>query len=212
MEKLLDLYARPRSKAFPVICLDEKPIQLLRDSRTPAGGLRPGKIAKRDYEYVRCGTANIFAAVEPKAGRHLSRVTRNRSAREFAKMLAAIARRYRRAKRINLVLDNLNTHCVRSLERTYGRRRGHQLWHRFSVYYTPKHASWLNQAETEISLLTRQAFGRSRVPDLAALRCRVGAWNIAATRKHVTIDWRFTKGKARKIFGYLSTKTKPTRH
>lgn len=158
MENILDLYERPVSREEPVVCLDERPIALHGEKRerTP---VKSGKDAHVDYEYVRKGTANIFVAVEPLAGKHITKVTPTRTGGEFAKMLGQIARRYPKAKTIHLVMDNLSTHSGRSLERHYGEDKGRALWSRFTVHFTPKHASWLNQAEIEISILNRQSIG-----------------------------------------------------
>src|SRR5262249_41034002 len=152
MEALLDLYERPLDPKEPVICLDERPVQLLdfERFRVPCG---PGRIAKQDYEYVRCGTANLFCSVEPKAGRHRIRATPNRKAPAFAEEMRDIVRRYPHARTIHVVLDNLNTHSEKSLVERFGLRRGRRLWNRFTVHYTPKHGSWLNQAEIEIGLV-----------------------------------------------------------
>ena len=202
MEDVLDLYAQRMDPRQPVVCLDEKPVQLLEDARPLQRATSPGKITKRDYEYVRNGTANIFGAMEPKVGRHFSRVTPNRSGAEFAKMLGSVARRYPEAETIHLVMDNLNTHAEASLTQFYGEEIGRTIWERFTVHYTPKHGSWLNQAEIEISLLSRQALGRERVPDYGALRQRIRSWSTKATRRKLVINWRFTKKKARLVFGY----------
>lgn len=202
MEDVLERYARPLDPLEPVVCLDEKPVQLLEDARPVKRAAGPGEITKRDYEYIRRGTANIFAALEPKAGRHFSRVTPNRSAVEFAKMVGSIERRYPQARTIHLVVDNLNTHVEKSLVGFYGPEEGHRIWGRFTAHYTPKHGSWLNQAEIENSLLGRQALGSERVPKYRALQRRVRGWTARANRRQLVIHWRFTTEKARRVFGY----------
>src|SRR5262250_1087367 len=146
MEDVLALYEKPRQSAEPVVCLDEKPISLHADV-WPARPARPGHIAKRDNEYKRCGTANIFAVVEPKTGRHFNRATPNRSAHQFALVMRDLATAYRFARKIHLVMDNLNIHCRKSLIDSLGEQEGSYLWSRFQIHYTPKHGSWLNQAE-----------------------------------------------------------------
>lgn len=168
MEDVLELYERPYDSREPVVCLDEKPVSLHADVRPPRPA-RPGHIAKRDNEYRRCGTANIFAIVEPKAGRHLNRVTPNRSAKQFARAIAALVVAYPKARTIHLVLDNLNIHCEGSLVPVFGERRARQLWRRLTIHHTPKHGSWLNQAEIELSLLARQALGTERITTRGAL-------------------------------------------
>jgi hypothetical protein len=158
MEDLLALYERPYDPREPVVCLDEKPVTLHADVR-PARAARPGHLAKRDSEYRRCGTANLFAVVEPKAGRHFTCATPDRSARQFARVVRRLIAAYPRARTIHLVMDNLNIHCEQSLLTHLGHRRGRQLWRRLTVHFTPKHGSWLNQAELELSLVSRGCLG-----------------------------------------------------
>jgi len=201
MEDVLEIYERPYRQNEPVVCLDEKPVQLLDEKREPRP-MRPGKVARRDGEYVRCGTANIFCAVEPKAGRHFTRVTENRKGPQFASMLSALAAKYPKAKKIHLVIDNLNTHIEKPLLERYGHKDGRRIWKRFAVHYTPKHGSWLNQAEIEISLLSRQCLGKRRIANIAKLRSEVSAWNRRVNRSCTKIDWRFDRKKARKTFSY----------
>lgn len=202
MEELLDLYEKPFDAQEPVVCLDEKSVQLNADVQLPIPTSRPGQILKRDAEYVRCGTANIFCAVEPKGGKHLAKVTKRRKRKDFAKMLCLIESKYSRAKTIHLVLDNLNTHNVKSLIAQYGVERGTQLWGRFTVHYTPKHGSWLNQAEIEIGLMSRQALGKDRFPTRWSLRHRVTAWTDRVNGEKLKIDWSFTTKRARDKFKY----------
>ena len=201
MEDVLEVYERPYSPREPVVCLDERPVQLLDEKREPRP-MRPGKTARRDGEYIRCGTANIFCAVEPKAGRHFTRVTENRKGPQFASMLSSLAAKYPKAKTIHLVMDNLNTHIEKPLIERYGYKEGHRIWKRFSVHYTPKHGSWLNQAEIEISLLSRQCLGKRRIPEILKLRSEITAWNRRVNRNRTKIDWHFSRKKARKIFRY----------
>lgn len=163
---------------------------------------RPGHVAKRDNQYRHCGTANIFGIVEPKAGRHLNLVTPNRSGAQFARAMEQLVAAYPTARTIHLVLDNLNIHHEGSLVAVFGKRRARRLWRRLTVHFTPKHGSWLNQAEIELSLIARQAPGTDRIPTRPALRRRVGAWTGRANRRHVCINWRFTLKKARAKFQY----------
>jgi hypothetical protein len=201
MEDVLDLLTKPENEREPVVALDERPVQLLADARpgTPAA---PGKPARRDYEYVRNGTANIFCIVEPKAGRHYTHATPNRKAPRFADAMKKIADAHPRAKTIHAILDNLNTHCEKSLVERFGLREGRKLWRRFTVHYTPKHGSWLNPAEIEVSLWSRECLGRDRISDFEQLRQRTSAWNLSAHRRRRIINWRFTKTKARRVFRY----------
>ena len=146
MEAVLEVLNRPLDKHAPVVALDERPVQLV-DSLRPATAMAPGRPARRDYEYARCGTANVFCVVEPKTGRHQTHATKNRTATQFARALKRIARSYPAARTIHVVLDNLNTHRETSLIATFGAQAGHRLWRRFTVHYTPKHGSWLNPVE-----------------------------------------------------------------
>jgi transposase len=201
MEDVLDLLAKPYDEREPVVTLDERPVQLL-DSARP--GIRGsfGRIARRDYEYVRRGTANIYCIVEPKAGRHLTHATRDRKRPRFAAALQRIADEYPTAKTIHLVMDNLNIHDEKSVRVALGDVVGANLWSRFTAHYTPKHASWLNPAEIEASLWSRECLGRDRIPTLLELRQRTRAWNARANRQRRTITWRFTTQEARRVFRY----------
>ena len=212
MEEVLDLYEEPLNPKEPVVCLDERPVQLLGEAREPILADKPGTILKRDSEYVRHGTANVFCGVEPKAGRHFTKVTRNRKGPAFAKMALDIARAYPRAETIHLVVDNLNTHCEKPLTDYFGDKRGQKLWERFTVHYTPKHGSWLNQAEIEIGLFSRQCLGRDRIGDRGALSRRTAAWNRRVNRRKLQINWRFTVKDARKTLTYISSPFKRAEH
>jgi transposase len=201
MEGVLATYEKPYNPAEPVVCLDEKPVSLHADLRPPTPPA-PGRIAKRDNEYKRCGTANVFCAVEPKAGRHFTLPTPDRSAPEFAQAVDTIVSRYPGAQTIHLVMDNLNIHGRKSLTDYFGEAKGEALWERVTVHYTPKHGSWLNQAEIEISLFSRQCLGKRRIPTLDILRRESRAWNRKVNRLRVKIHWQFTRRKARAKFGY----------
>jgi transposase len=206
MEDVLELYARKHDEREPVLCLDERPVVLHADSRAPLP-MAPGRIARRDYEYVRGGTANIFCIVEPVTGRRLTYATANRKRAAFVRSLQKIERRYRGAKRIHLVMDNLNVHSQASAITVLGELAGRRLWRRFAVHFTPKHASWLNAAEIEASLVSRECLGRDRVVSLAQLISRVSAWRVATERAHRTIDWKFRVHDARRVFRYSGLKT-----
>jgi len=174
MEDLLELYARPEVSLEPVVCLDERPVQLL-DAERPGRRARPGKIAKQDYKYVRRRTANIFCIVEPKSGRHQTHVTPNRKGRAFARALQKVSKRYPNARAIHLVVDNPSTHGEKCLQEHLGDLAGKRLWKRFIVHYTPKHASWLNPAEMEASPVSRECLGSRRLGNYKTLRCEVAA-------------------------------------
>ena len=210
MEDVLALYERPYCADEPVVCLDEKPVSLHADVRAPRPA-RPGHVAKRDNEYRRCGTANIFGVVEPKAGRHFTCATANRTAAAFAEMVQTVVAAYPRARTIHLVLDNLNIHRESSLTAHFGARLGRRLWKRLTVHYTPLHGSWLNQAEIELSMVSRQCLGTQRLDTLPALQRQTRAWTRRANQRKTTITWRFTRKHARQKFGYqkpLSSRSK----
>jgi DDE superfamily endonuclease len=211
MDEVLEIYERPYNPHEPVVCLDEKPVVLHRDLR-PATAAQPGKLAKRDSEYERCGTANVFCAVEPLAGRHFTWPTPNRSGKQFAKMLERIAAAYPCAQTIHLVLDNLSTHAHSSLVRHLGPDKGAALWKRFTFHYTPKHASWLNQAEIEISIFSRQCLGSRRLASLPVLRAEANAWNRAVNRQRLKINWTFSRTDAANVFHHQLQLFKRSRH
>ena len=201
MEDVLAVYEKPYDPTEPMVCLDEKPISLHGEVRPPRPAA-PGHIAKRDNEYQRCGTANVFGVVEPKAGRHFTCATPNRSAVEFAKMLGLVLDSYPSARTIHVVWDNLNIHCRKSLTDYYGQAKGEAMWSRLTIHPTPKHGSWLNQAEIELSLYSRQCLGTRRIPDLEMLQRETRAWKDRVNRDQVTINWKFDRKAARNKFGY----------
>ncbi|MGC1620800.1 MAG: IS630 family transposase [Xanthobacteraceae bacterium] len=207
MEDVLETYERPYDPQQPVVCLDEKPVTLHADVR-PVSPALPGREARRDNEYKRCGTANVFCAVEPKAGRHFTFPTPDRSGFEFARVIFQLALRYPRAETIHLVMDNLNIHRRKSLTDLLGEEVGGEVWGRFTVHYTPTHGSWLNQAEIEIGILSRQCLGTRRIPNLKTLRKEVRAWNRRMNSDHVKINWQFDRKAARRKFGYQTKRSK----
>ena len=142
-----------------MVCVDEKPVVLHAELR-PARPKRPGRILRRDSEYKRCGTANVFCRIEPKVGVHFTKVTPTRSSPELADFLLEIAEHYPAASTIHLVLDNLSLHRRKAIVERFGEKIGGWLWDLFTVHYTPKHGSWLDQAEIEISLFSRQFLGQ----------------------------------------------------
>ena len=201
MEDVLEIYEQPYRPQQPVICLDEKPVTLHADVR-PFSAAKPRREARRDNEYERRGTANVFCAVEPKAGRHFTFPTPNRSAFEFARVIFELALQYPDAETIHLVLDNLNIHRRKSLTDVLGARVGGEIWDRFTVHYTPTHGSWLNQAEVEIGIFSRQCLGTRRLSDLKTLRHESRAWNRRMNRDRIKINWNFDRRAARGKFGY----------
>jgi hypothetical protein len=201
MEDVLETYERPYDPQQPVVCLDEKPVTLHADVR-PVAPAVPGRETRRDNEYERRGTANVFCAVEPKAGRHFTAATPDRSGVEFARFTCDLAMQYPAADTIHLVMDNLSGHSRKSLTETFGQEMGEQVWDRFTPHFTPTHGSWLNQAEIEIGLFARQCLGKRRIPDLKTLRRESRAWNHRMNRNRVKINWKFDRRAARRKFGY----------
>lgn len=201
MEDILDLYNKPYNSEEPVVCMDEKPVMCHEEVRTPVAAV-PGRIARRDYEYRRKGSINVFCAIEPRKGAFMAKPTDNRKAAEYAKFMASIARRYPDAQTIHLVQDNLNTHKKKSLVDFYGPDEGERIWNRFTIHYTPKHASWLNQAEIAIGIYSRQCIGGRRVPDLDTLKVWTRPWLKRINRLKRVIRWKFSSSDARKKFKY----------
>jgi transposase len=201
MEDLLDLYHKPYDATEPVVCFDEKSTQLLADTRPPQPTTTT-RARKRDYEYKRNGTRNIFVAVEPKGGKRRTKVTKRRTKKDFADAIRQlIVNQYPRARTIHLVMDNLNTHYKKSLIETFGEAAADRLWSRLTVHYTPKHASWLNMAEIEIGILSRQAL-KKRLEDERRLKQETAAWERHRNRAGAIIAWTFTKKDARAVFKY----------
>ena len=197
MYALLALYAKPRSRAEPVVCIDEKSLQLIGHSRAPLrmASHSPEKV---DYEYVRNGTTNLFVAVEPKAGQRIVAVTARRGKVDFVEFVSNLLRNtYAKARRVHLVLDNLNTHFRKCFEDVLGKHAAAKLLRRVQFHYTPKHASWLNMAEIEIGILTRQCLDR-RTATQDLLKSEVAAWQLDRNKEARTIDWKFTRQDADK--------------
>lgn len=204
MYDILDLYEEQYNPKRPVIGLDEKPKQLIEDSRTPIP-TKPGKIAKRDYEYVRKGTANIFMAVEPKGGKRITRVTNQRTKKDFAFFVKELVdKHYPHAEVLRLVADNLNTHNKSSLYENLSETEAYRISSKLEFHYTPKHASWLNVAEIEIGVMDKECTDR-RIKDKEMLTKEVKAWTIRRNMQRKKITWTFTKQKADKKLGKYYT-------
>jgi len=167
---------------------------------------KSGEILKKDYEYQRNGSVNVFCAVEPKSGNYINTVTDRRTGSDFAKFIKSLSNKYEDVKKITLVMDNLSTHKEQSLINFYGEVEGEKIWRRFEICYTPKHASWLNQAEIAIGMYARQCLGDGRITDIKNLKLQTKAWNKRINKKKTKIQWRFTKQKARKSLDYLPSK------
>ena len=197
MYRILDLYKESYKKNFPVICFDEKSKQLLEDSRKPIK-LKPGSTEKIDYEYKRNGTCNIFAAVEPKAGRHIVKVTDQRTRSDFAMFMKELVdKEYKEATQIRIVLDNLNTHFEKSFYETFSKREANRVLKKIQFIYTPKHASWLNMAEIEINMMDKECLDRN-IETKQKLSEELNAWCKQKNQDKQKIHWRFTKSKANK--------------
>lgn len=196
MENVLEVYQRPYDPQFPLICMDELSKQLTTETRTSLPA-KPGRPECFDYEYQRNGTANVFAFTEPLTGwRHIA-VTDQRTKTDFAHEIRKLVDVHRpNAERIVLVMDNLNTHSLGSLYEAFPPQEARRIANRIEVVHTPKHGCWLNMAEIELNVLTRQCLAR-RIPDKSTLIDETTAWQDARNRKEATIDWRFTTDDAR---------------
>jgi transposase len=196
MEDVLDLYAEPYDPKHPVVCFDERPCQLLADVRPPET-VQPGRPARVDYEYRRHGTYNVFTVFQPLAGwRHVD-VTTRRACPDFAEaMRRLVDEHFPEADTIRVVLDNLSTHTPAALYETFAPDEARRLTRKLEFHHTPKHGSWLNMVEIELSILARQCLDR-RLPDLTTVRREVAAWTRLRNQAHAAVDWRFRTGDAR---------------
>jgi hypothetical protein len=195
METLLDLYALPYNPDFPVLCVDERPCQLIGNIVTPLP-MRPGSPVKEDYHYQRHGTCTLFIAIEPLRGKRIISVFKQKRKEDYALFMQEIEKMYPKAIRIRTVIDNLNTHTFGSLYETFPAEEAHRLMNRFEYYYTPKKASWLNMAEIEIAALSKQCLDQ-RIPSIAKMKRIVQSFVKERNRNKVKIQWRFTTPIAR---------------
>lgn len=196
MEDVLKVYTRPYDPSRPQVCMDETSKQLLRDTRA-ALSMAPGRSRREDYEYERGGVANVFMFTEPLAGRRWVDITEQRTKVDWAHQIEELVEeRYPEAERIVLVMDNLNTHSPASLYEAFDPEEAKRLAEKLEIHYTPKHGSWLNMAEIELSVLSRQCLNR-RVPDFESLQAEAHAWQQRRDEKGVRIDWRFNTEDAR---------------
>ena len=196
MEDVLDVYHRPYAPERPVVCMDEASKQLIAEVRDPLP-LRPGDVVKYDSEYERRGTANIFMAVEPLAGKRTVRVTARRTKVDWAHFICLLLMTvYPKAAVVVLVMDNLNTHGIGSLYEAFDPITARALAARLEIHHTPKHGSWLNMAETELSVLSRQCLDR-RIDSQALLTSEVAAWQEPRNAQQAKIDWQFKTADAR---------------
>ena len=196
MEDILDLYCLPYNPFEPVICMDEKPYQLLDDILVPLE-MKPGKPRKSDYEYERKGTCSIFVFNEPLTGWSYANARERRTAVDFAKEIKELLTvHYPNAAKVKLVLDNLNTHVIDSLYKAFPAKEARELAKRLEIHYTPKHGSWLNIAEITISVLARQCINR-RIPDLDGLNRELAAWVDVYNQNRTPVNWQFSTQDAR---------------
>jgi hypothetical protein len=197
MEEVLETYSRPYDPRFPVVCMDEQPVQLVRERRTPlrATNAHPRRL---DYEYERAGTANIFLACEPLRGWRQVRIREQRTKIDWAQEMAELLRtRYARAERVILVCDNLNTHTHGAFYEAFPPDQARAIVRRLQFCHTPVHGSWLNIAENELSSLTRQCLHGRRIGTLTELRNETSAWHETSNRKQRGVDWQFQVRDAR---------------
>lgn len=196
MEEVLDLYEQPYNPSEPVVCFDERPVQLVSQTRTPLP-LAPGKPKRYDYEYKREGTCNLFAFFQPLAQwRHL-KVTDQRTAQDFALCMQYLVDvLFPFAHLIHVVLDNLNTHTPAALYQTFDATEARRILEKLQFHYTPKHGSWLNMVELELSVLSRQCLDR-RIPSTKELSREVAAWEASRNQAQASVNWRFTNTQAR---------------
>jgi uncharacterized small protein (DUF1192 family) len=196
MEDVLEVYHRPRDPACPLVCLDETSKQLIKETRVPIPA-KPGRPARTDYEYERNGTANIFMLFAPLEGWRHVEVTDRHAAVDYAHLLRDVSDRwFPNAAKIVLVQDNLSTHKPASLYEAFPPVEARRLAERFEWHYTPKHGSWLDMAETELSVLSSQCLDR-RIASKQILIDEVAAWEAARNKHHAKADWQFTTADAR---------------
>jgi DDE superfamily endonuclease len=202
MEDVLDVYTRPYDPQMPVVCMDEKPYQLLAHAREPIPA-EPGRDRREDSEYVRHGTCSIFVWVEPLAGRRRVVARSRRTMIDWANEVEHLLTiDYPDAQRVVLVMDNLNTHTLGSLYEAFEPAKARALAERLEIHHTPKHGSWLNIAEIELSALTRQCLDR-RIDDLDVLNTELSAWQTAVNTNQRQVNWHFTTSDARTRLRHL---------
>jgi DDE superfamily endonuclease len=196
MEDVLEVYQRPHDPSCPVVCLDETSKQLIGETRVPIPA-RSGRVVRHDYEYARNGTANLFMLFAPLEGWRHVKVTDRHAAVDYARVLKDLAdTHFPNARRIVLVQDNLSTHKPASLYEAFPAAEARRLVERFEWHYTPRHGSWLDMAESELSVLSRQCLDR-RIPDKQTLSDEVIAWHNSRNKRHAKANWQFTTADAR---------------
>ena len=209
MEDTLEVYTRPFDPVRPQVCLDEKGLQLVSDTRAPLPTTVQGQRAREDFEYKREGAANVFMLYEPLAGARHALVRERRTARDFAAVVKTLCDElYPAAEKIVLVLDQLNTHSTSSLYEAFPPAEARRLARRLEIHHSPKHGSWLNMAEVELSVLSRQCL-RRRISSQQVLAREVAAWQTERNAAASKIDWRFTTADARIKLARLYPTTQP---
>ena len=197
MEDVLEVYARPYNPARPVVCMDEKPFQLLDEVRE-AIPQKPGKVHKIDNEYMRQGTCSIFLFTEPLAGWRYAKAFTHRTKQDWAHRVQwVLDTQYPDAEKVVLVMDNLNTHVISSFYETFPPEEAFRLAQRLEIHYTPKHGSWLDMAEIELSALAIQCLGNRRIPSIDLLNKELAAWETERNATQKGVDWHFTTADAR---------------
>jgi len=196
MERVLDVYKRPYSSNYPVICMDESPKQLIEHLHKPIP-MKSGQPLREDYDYIRHGVVNVFMANEPLKGWRLVKVTKSRTKKDWARFMKQIADvEYPRARRITIVMDNLHTHSPSSFYEAFEPQEAKRLWDRFEFIFTPKHGSWLNMAEIELHVLNGQCLKR-HISTIQEVQEEVSAWQECRNNKSGKINWQFTTKEAR---------------
>lgn len=196
MEDVLEVYKRPYDPKHPVVCVDEMPKQLLMDTRDPLP-MQTGEPERFDYEYKRGGVADLFMLCEPLAGKRHIEITDQRRRIEWAQVMRIVSDElYPDAEKIVVVLDNLNTHVLAAFYLAFEPQEARRLVERFELHYTPKHGSWLNMAEIELSALTRQCLDR-RIPDKDTMIREVQAWEDQRNSEVIKVHWQFSTADAR---------------
>jgi hypothetical protein len=196
MEDVLEVYRKPYDPFRPVVCMDETNRQLIGETVNPIP-MAPGQPQIYDYEYVRNGVANIFMMFEPLAARRYTAVTDTRTKIDFAHCLRDMSEKYYpHAEKIIIVMDNLNTHTLASLYEAFAPEDARRLAERFEIHYTPKHGSWLNMAEIEIGVMSKQCL-KQRIPSKDEMAYQVSAWTCSRNSANLSVDWRFTTDDAR---------------
>jgi hypothetical protein len=197
MEDVLAVYAQPYDVKRPVVCMDEKPYQMLAHSREPLP-IQPNSTEKEDNEYIRCGTCSIFLFTEPLAGWRYTEASPRRTKKDWAHMIKwLVDEQYPEAEKIIAVMDNLNTHTISSLYEAFCPEEAFRLAQRLEIHYTPKHGSWLNIAEIELSSLATQCLGSRRIPDIDILNAELSAWHTKRNNAQKGVNWQFTNSAAR---------------